>query len=375
MGCSRWLAGLLVLSLALALLPLVVPSAQAETKVVVLQQTKFTNLTYYMYDTSTKTLGSVNTTRVLVLDYELQDKDSTDAYVPAVVLTLSSPSRDLNTNETIHYAWVLTSAAGASAIVAVVDIVTGTNGTSVSNIQFYKLSPVSGDIAIVRTNYDVVVYTGNFKLSIPLAGFANPKVMVMTDSSVAVTALNYIELRSLTNLPPGYTLVRNGSGEAEFTISASGRLSVWFDEEHDVGDVDLFVFDQSHPRYTTVSVSSSWTDLVSAALQNQAYATYIFADGGPDTRIVTATGTVKFVVKRYSGDATGVSWRVACLLESSPQPPATTTTPSTPSPQPQPTGVVRELWGTIQTALSNQSTLLIIAALLFLLLLVALLRK
>jgi len=378
---GRWLAGLLVLSLALALLPLAVPSARAETiKVVVLQQAKFTNLTSYMYNTGTKVLASVNTTKVAVLDYRLEDKDSTDTYVPAVLLTLSSPSRDLNTNESVHYAWVLTSAAGASAIVAVVDI--NATASTVTRIQFYKVSPVSGDVAILRTNYNVVVYAGGFKLSIPLAGFTDPKVLLMTDSSVVVTALNYIELRSLTNPPSGYTLVRNGSGEAEFTVSAGGRLSVWFDEEHDVGDVDLFVFDQSHPRYTTVSVGSSWSDLLNAVLQNEVYSARVYADSGPDTGTITATGTVKLIVKLYEGDAAGVSWRVACRLESSPQPPATTAPPPGATPQPQPpqpqpttTGAVRELWGTVQTALSNQSTLLIIVALLFLLLLVAVLRK
>jgi len=365
-GC-RWFAVLVALSLALALVP--VTTAQETTKVVVLQQAKFTNLTSYMYDTGTKALSAVDSTKVSIFDYQLEDKDATDSYVPAVVLTLGAPSRDLNTNETIVYAWVLSGATGTSAIIAVVDI----NTTTVTSIQFYKVSPVSGDVAVFRTSYDIVIEVSNYKLSIPLSGFTDPKVMVMTDSSVVVTGLSYLELRALANPPAGYTLVRSGSGESEFTISASGRLSVWFDEEHDTGDVDLFAFDQSHPRYSAVSVSRSWADLVSAVFQDQSRATYVFADAGPGTGTITATGTVKFIVKRYSGDATGVSWRVACRLDTAPQP-TQTTTPTQTAPQTA-TGVLRELWGTVQTALSNQSVLLVIVGLLFLLLLVALLRR
>ena len=356
----------------LVLLVLAVPTAVAQetTKVVVLRTEKFTTVTYYMYNSNTKSLTAVNTNYVEVLDYELRDKVPGDAYLPCVVLDIDPPSRDLNTNESIVYAWVLPRAVGESIIVAAVSV----SGSTVVDIRFYKVSPVNGDVAIVRTGYDVVIYSSNFKLSVPLANNTNPKIMIMTDApSLVAAGLNYVQLRALENPPSGYTLVRQGSGEQMFTISASGRLYVWFDESHEGGDLDLFVFDQAHPRYATVSTSSTWSDLVSAVAQDATRATYVFADSGPGAGYITASGTVKLIVKLYSGNPNAVQWRVASRLEASTQPPGTSTQTS-PTPTPTP-GTATGLLGTIGSALSNQSTVLVVLGILLLLVLVLALRK
>jgi len=361
-------APLLVLALVLA-----VPAvAQETTKVVVLRTEKFTTLSYYMYHATAKTLTPVNVNYVEVYDYELRDKVRDDAYLPCVVLEVDPPTKDASTNEVVVHAWILAKAVGEALTVAVADV----SGSTVTTIRSYTVSPVNGDVAIVRTGYDVVIYSTNLKLSVPLSGIANPKVMVMTStSSLVVDSLVYVQLRSLADPPPGYTLVRSGMGEQVFTISASGRLYVWFDESHDNGDLDLFVFDQSHPRYATVSLSSSWSELVSAVSQDAARATYVFADSGPGAGYVTASGTVKLIVKLYSGNADAVQWRVASRLEASPQPPGTSTqTSPTPTPTPTP-GTATGLLGTIGSALSNQSTVLVVLGILLLLVLVLALRK
>ena len=366
----------------LALLVLAVALPVSAYTVVLVREARFTDLPHYMYDSSAKALVSVDTDKVAVLSYSLQDKDPSDQYMPAVLLSINQPSKDLSTNESIHYAWVLSGATGGSVIIAVADV----NGTSVTSIQFYKIGPVLGDLSIVRTGYDIIIEYAGFKFSILLSGFANPTVLVMTDTSFIVTGLSYLELRSLTNPPPGYTLIRNGTGEAEFTISASslGRLYVWFDESHDYGDLDLFVFDQSHPRFSTVSVHSSWTELHQAYLLNGTVSTEIAADYGPGWRWLTVTGVVKFIVKQFGhvpGDPSRVSWRVACLHEPLPtRPPetrTTTTSPATTQTQTTPkfADVLNQLAGAVQASLSNQPAVAVLAAvLLFLLLLVLVLR-
>jgi len=357
---------LLVLALVLA-----VPTAVAQeagTKVVVLRTEKFTTLSYYMYHAGTKALTPVNVNYVEVYDYELRDKVRDDAYLPCVVLEVDPPTKDASTNEVVVHAWVLAKAVGEALTVAVADV----SGSTVTTIRSYTVSPVNGDVAIVRTGYDVVVYSSNLKLSVPLSGIANPKVMVMT-SSLVVDSLVYVQLRSLADPPPGYTLIRSGMGEQVFTISASGRMYVWFDESHEGGDLDLFVFDQSHPRYNAVSLSSSWADLVFAVSQDATRATYIFADSGPGAGYITASGTVKLIVKLYSGNADAVQWRVASRLEAGTQPPGTPTQPP-PTPTPTP-GTATGLLGTIGAALSNQSTVLVVLGILLLLVLVLALRK
>ena len=308
--------------------PLIIPATVAEeetVKVTVIETTKFTNETYYMYDDVNKKLVDVNTSYVEILDYELRDKDPSDGYMPCVVLSIDPPTTDLNTNESIVYAWVLPSSYGDSLLVAVADI--NDTDKTVVNMEFYKISPVSGDIAVYRTAFDIVVVGPGYKLSIPLSNFSNPKVMLMSDSAVAVNSLSYIELRALRNPPSGYTLIRNGYGEAEFTISASGILYIWFDEEHDTGDLDLFIFDISDSDYGAASLQQTWTWL------RWRCTSYIYADYAPETRSITATGTVKLIVKKYhyaGGDPAGVGWRIAARLVSSPSPEPEPTPPSTP---------------------------------------------
>ena len=114
-------------------------------------------------------------------------------------------------------------------------------------------------------------------------------------------------------------------------------------------------------------------ELVSAVAQDATRATYIFADSGPDAGYVTSSGTVKLIVKLYSGNPDAVQWRVASRLEASPQPPGTPTQTS-PTPTPTP-GTATGLLGTIGSALSNQSTVLVVLGILLLLVLVLALRK
>ena len=370
---SRYLIIPVVLAIALAILAVPSIAQEEETvKVTVLETTKFTNLTAYMYDDANKKLLDINTTYVEVLDYELNDKDSSDSYMPAVVLSLDAPSTDLNTNESIVYAWVLYGSYGDSLLVAVADI--NSTDNLVINMSYYKVSPVSGDVAIVRTNYDINIQSGEFKLSIPLSGFTNPKVIVMTDTYVTVTSLSHLELRALQNPPSGYSLIRSGSGEAEFTISASGTLYIWFDEEHDAGDVDLFAFDRSHPSYSSVSLSNTWSQLVTAYNRDRTHAAMIWSDAYPQTGYLTSTSTVKIIVKLYAGNAGGVSWRVAARLASTPSPEQTTTPSQTQPPSQSETSTpssLSQLWGQVQNILGGQNTSTIIAILLIVFIIIA----
>jgi len=354
----------LAIALALSIIAAVPTLAQSEdvVKITVIQQTKFSNLSYYMIDTAQNKLVTLDTSKAQVLDYQLKDLVSNDAYMPAVVLTLDAPTKDLNTNETVVYAWVLTSSYGSAIIVGVADVGAG---NALINLNFYKISPVSGDVAIVRTNADISIQYSNTKLSIPLSGYSSPKVILYTDGELLVNGVNYIQLRALANPPAGYTLIRSGTGEAVFTISASGTLSVWFDESHDPGDVDLFIFDQSNSYYSQADVSQSWSWLVSYATR------YVFADAAPQTVSFTATGNVKFVVKSYYNGGS-VSWRVAASLSggSTPQPQPTQTQPTQTITQTQ-VQIIRE----IQTAFSNSTVIYVVLGLLFLIVLIVVLRK
>jgi len=161
---SRLIPLVIVPILVLAIVAPIVAAQEETLKITVLQQTKFTSLSYYMIDTSTNKLVTLDASRVQVLDYQLKDLVPNDAYMPAVVLSLDAPTKDLNTNEAVVYAWVLTSSYGSAIIVGVADI--GADN-SLINLSFYKISPVSGDVAIVRTNFDISIQYGNTKLSVP----------------------------------------------------------------------------------------------------------------------------------------------------------------------------------------------------------------
>ena len=299
------LLGLILLALAAGSFP--THNALAEdtgtVKITVLSNTTFTNMTDYMLDTSANKLDALNTTYVQVLDYELKDLNTSDSYMPVVVMSMDAPTTDLNTNESIEYAYILSSTYGDGLLVGVADV--NSTDNSISNLEFYKISPASGDIMIVRTDYDLNIVGDGYKLSIPLANYTNPKVLLYTDSQVSVGGISEIELRALRSPPSGYTLLRSGTGETSFTISASGNLHVWFDESHSGGDVDLFIFDSSNSYYSSASTTQSWSWLAVHCSR------YLFSDAYPQTTSLTAHNTVKFVVKRFSGNANDVTWRIA----------------------------------------------------------------
>ena len=361
----------IILAIALIAIP---TSAEEDVKISVLRSSKFTNETYYMLDTSLNKLEPVNTSLVQVLDTELKDLDATDNYQPVVVLTADPPTVDITTNESITYAWLLTGTYGDAITIGVADV--NTTDNTLANLSFFKISPASGDIAVVRTNHDVVVMYNGIKLSIPLENYTSPKILIYTDGAVSAQGLNYMELRALRSLPRGFVLLRSGSGEAIFTISSNNRIAVWFDEEHDVGDVDLFIYDISDPDYSSADLGKSWS-------WHRSHATrYIFADAYPQTTTLTASGSVKFVVKRYSGNSQGVSWRVGAALSSPPSstttnPPTSTTTSSTTSSQQTHNSDEAEAAGllaSLRSAYESSPAMLVMVALVFLLLLAVLAR-
>ena len=356
------LAVLLLLALAAGVLGPIHASAEdtGTVKITVLSNTTFTNMTSYMLDTSANKLDALNTTYVQVLDYELKDLNTSDSYMPVVVMSMDAPTTDLNTNESIEYAYILSSTYGDGLLIGVADV--NSTDNSINNQEFYKISPASGDIMIVRTNYDLNIVGDGYKLSIPLANYTNPKVLLYTDSSVSVGGISEIELRALRSPPSGYTLLRSGTGETSFTISASGTLHVWFDESHSGGDVDLFAFDSSNPYYSSASTSQTWSWLTAHCSMS------IWADAYPQTNSMTAHGTVKFIVKRFTGNANDVTWRIAATLSSD--------TPSTTTTQTRSTTTVTDNnpsnsnarfsldWGNIQQALgggSNTAAYVVIA--------------
>ena len=230
---------------------------------------------------------------------------------------------------------------------------------TVSNVTSVKITGTGEDLSVYLTDLGVEAVIGTMKYILP-----EGDVIIYTDGNAAVNSVLYVELRSLQNVPSGYVLVRNGDSEAEFTVSASGTVSIWFDEEHDTGDVDLFIFDSSNPDYSSASTSQSWFWL---ATHSDAY---IFSDTGPSARTVTASGTLKFIVKTYSG--TAPSWRVALQASTSPTPTPTPTPTASPTPTPE---EEESLLGQIQGAIEgNSSVVLIVLALLLLLIIVLVAR-
>ncbi len=372
---------LYTLPLVLALLALAAPLltgvhiARADdetTKITVLNTYNFTALSSYMYNATAGKLEAVNSSYVQVLSDEIKDLSAGDNIQPAVVLDLSAPTQDLNTNESITYAYLLSGTYG-DLVVGVADV--NTTDNSVSNLQLVKVSPVSGDVAIVRTSSDITIYANGVKLSIPLANYTNPRVLVMTPddaSYLAASTVQEVELRAVRNPPTGFALIRSGSGPAEFTISASGPMRVWFDEAHDSGDADLFIFDSSNPSFSSASTSQSWTWLWTHATA------HIYSDFAPETRTITAHGQVKFVVQMFRGNSVS-QWRVAVRLLSSNNPqPEPTQTPSQPSTTPTTTTnqqINEGALASLRNAYEQNPGLFIIAVLLFLAFIVLLLRR
>ncbi|BEP17061.1 hypothetical protein PYJP_04130 [Pyrofollis japonicus] len=363
---------LLALVLALPLLA-ALPAHADDVKIVVLNTYDFTQLSAYMYNATAGTLQIVNSSYVQVLSDELKDAAAGDNIMPAIVLSLDAPATDLNTGESVVYAYLLNNVYSDGLVVGVADV--NSTDNSVSNLQLVKVSPVSGDVAIMRTNYDIIIYVDTVKLSIPLANYSSPKVLLMTDdgANLFASSIQYVELRALQDPPSGYTLIRGGSGEEEFTISASGTLSVWFDETHDGGDVDLFVFDSSNPDYNNASTSQTWGWLITHSTA------YLWSDTGPWTRTIDTTGTVKFIVKGYSGDASAVNWRVAVRLlsgnntpEPQPQQPTETTTQPSNSNRVNENGWLAPLRSAYE---SNPAAFWLIVILLFVLAVAAVLRR
>lgn len=373
---------LYALPLVLALLALAAPlltgiqvaKADDETKITVLGTYNFTALSSYMYNATAGKLEAVNSSYVQVLSDEIKDLSAGDNIQPAVVLDLSAPTQDLNTNETITYAYILSGSYG-DLVVGVADV--NTTDNTVSNLQLVKVSPASGDVAIVRTSSDIVVYANGVKLSIPLANYSSPKVLVMTPDEgtyLAANTIQEVELRAVRSPPSGYTLIRSGSGPAEFTISANGPLSIWFDEAHDTGDADLFIFDSSNPSFSEASTSQTWTWLWTHATA------HIYSDFAPETRTITAHGQVKFVVQMFRGNSVS-QWRVAVRLLSNNNPqPEPTQTPSQPSnhntqPSSTNTQINEGALASLRNAYEQNPALFAIAVILFLAFIVLLLRR
>ena len=348
---------ILVASLAIPLIPIAAEGTETE-KAVILGTYKLTQLSSYMLDTSTNKLLDLNASVVKLADYEMQDINTSDSYVPSIVINLSSPTVDLNTNEKIAYMWAFASAAGSIAI-GVGNIVNNT----IENATFVKIT-ASGDVAVYRTNYDVVVVAGNVKFSLPNSDVA----IIYTDGTLAVQAINYIELRALSDTPQGYTLIRSGNSETTFTISVTGSVSVWFDEAHGSGDMDLAIFDQSNPSYNDASNSQSWEWLMSHATA------FLWSDTHPRATTVEATGALKFVVKRYNG--ADQDWRVAVRVLSGDTPTQTPTPSETPAPTPNcetSQNWLDQIQGIFESG--SNTAILVIAALLFIVVLVIALRK
>ena len=343
--------------LAILVATLAIPQAvMAEEKATILGTYKLTELSSYLYDSSTGKLEALNASLAKIQDYEMSDLDTSDTKYPAVMFNLSAQSLDVNTNETITYAYVFTKLYGSVAI-GTAEI----SNNTLSNATFIKITGTGEDLAVYRTGLGIEVAYGDMKYVLPQGS-----VIVYTDENMAVNSVYEIELRALMDVPSGYVLVRNGNSEAEFTVQATGTVSIWFDEEHSGGDVDLFVFDSSNPNYASASPSQSWTWLLTHS------DAYIFSDLGPDTEVVSASGTLKFIVKTYTGSPP--SWRIALQAST----PSTTPTPSpTPSSTSQESSENEESQSIFQSIFESGSNtaILVIAAVLFLVIIVIALRK
>jgi len=343
--------------LAILVASLAIPQAvMAEEKVSIIGTYKLTELSSYLYDTANNKLEALNASLAKIQDYEMTDLESSDSYVPAIVINLSAQSLDVNTNETITYAYVFTKLYGSVAI-GTAEI----SNNTLSNATFIKITGTGEDLAVYRTGLGIEVAYGDMKYVLPQGS-----VIVYTDENMAVNSVMEIELRALMDVPSGYVLVRNGNSEAEFTVQATGVVSIWFDEEHSGGDVDLFVFDSSNPNYASASPSQSWTWLLTHS------DAYIFSDLGPDTEVVSASGTLKFIVKTYTGSPP--SWRIALQASTPSTTPTPTSTPSqiTPTPTPEEEGWLDQL----QSVFEGSNTVIIaIAIVLFLVIVLIALRK
>ena len=341
--------------LAILVATLAIPQVQADDyKITILQSYKLTELQAALLNTDTNTIEDFNATKAVLLDYGLRDPDTSDNYVPAIVINLSAASYDANTGEKIVYAWIFDSVAGTICLASL-------NGTTVENI--IKITATGSDIMVYMTDYDIVIESTFAKFSIN----KTDQAVIFTDSELALNSVMYAELRALQDTPEGYTLLRSDSNEADFMIEAQGTLSIWFDESHDVGDVDLFIFDGSNPDYSQASLNQGWYWLATHA------DAYIFADAGPSTKTITATGDVRFIVKLFSGNTP--SWRVAVRLTSeAPSTPTPASTPSqiTPTPTPEEEGWIDQL----QSVFEGSNTVIIaIAIVLFLVIVLIALRK
>jgi len=199
--------------------------------------------------------------------------------------------------EVLAYGWIIENAYGNLSII------------DPTTKRILTLSCDGDYIAIVRGNNSLLIYYKGGKIE--LANFTGSEVIVFASGQAMIDALDYVVLRALQNPPSGFTLIRSGSGETVFTYStgSANRVTVWFDETHEGGDVDLFIFKATNPYYGEASPSWGWGTLMARC------DAYIFADSTPRTRtIYSPGGSLKFVVKRFSGDANAVQWRVAIQL-------------------------------------------------------------
>ena len=354
----------LVLALAAPLLT-GIHVASADSKVVVLESGTLRDLAVYMYNSSSGGLLPLDSGKVNVSDSGIVDLVAGDNIVPIVVMNLSAPSYDANTNETSTDAYIVSKIYSDELVVGVADIVDNT----VNDIRMIKISPVSGDIAIVRTSSDVIVYANGVKFELSTANLTDPHVLLMTKDggSLLAASVQHVALRAIPNPPSGYTLIRSGSGPAVFTISANGPLSIWFDESHDHGDADLFIFDSTNPHFGEADASKNWFWLYIYS------DTMIFADYGAETATITANNQVKFVVQMFNRTAVN-EWKVAVRLSGndSPQPEPEPTQPTTTSNNQH---VDEGALASLRNAYESNPGLFIIAVLLFLAFIVLLLRR
>lgn len=347
-----------------------------QVKITVLGNYTLNQLDARIYNTTSQKLVTLDTTKVSLTADTIQDL-ATDGLQAVLLLTnLSAPTVDINTNETVITAYDLSGIYADSLVVAVADV-NDTTG-AVSNMQYYKITPASGEIVIARTSSDIIVYTSSgAKLSMGIANLSSPHVMLMLDDGQGqyLTASNVqlLELRAVRNPPSGFTLLRNqATGEAEFTVQASGPVTIWFDESHQGGDVDLFIFDSSNSNFASAGTSQTWSWLLSHSTR------HIFADLSPSTASLNANGQLKFVVKRYSGNAASVTWSVAIRLDSSNTNPGTTTTTQ---PSNNQTNTTTSGWGDYLAGLtgafegSGNSALIVIVVVVILLILAIVLRR
>ena len=306
------LALLLVVGVGIGVVsPLVVHAEEETVKITIVGNYTLNQLDAMIYNATSGKLEALDTSKISLSADTVKDLAQDNAQA-AIILNLSAPVFDVNSNETVVQVFYMDGVYADTLIIAVADV-NDTTG-AVSNMHYYKISPATGGLAIARLDGDVVAYANGMKFEIPLSGYSNPKIMLMledgTGTYLTASQVQLLELRAIRTPPPGYTLLRNhATGETAFTVQATGTVSIWFDESHQGGnDVDLFIFDSSDRDYSNATTQQTWGWLYSHATR------VVFADTSPETVSMNAHGSIKFVVKAFQGDPNSVTWSVGLRL-------------------------------------------------------------